>query len=417
MRGKYAVIGSLYLTQGLPFGLAMIAMPAILRQAGHPVESLGIFALVMLPWGLQRYRLGGPLGRRIMGLARLRPPAQFGSCRCKSPLRRASPPSPISPRRRTPIVGFAAALVLINLLCATQDIATDGYAVEQLAREQHAFGNSLQIGGFCLGMLLGGSGVLIVVEHLGWAVAMMGLGIVTGLLTLPVLLRPEGVATSPPGGERAEPKRASLRTLLRRPGIWVLLAVAGLFKAGSAGGEALLHPYLVDAGYGLDVVGMISGTALIGLGTVFAFLGGAVTTRLGAERTLVTFVALSALGMGALALLAATGQTDLVRILPALLLENISINIAYVAAFVLFMRWSSKEQAGTDFTAFQCVEAIGNIVAIGMATHLAGLLGYGAAFAFTALAGLAVALFLRTVLTESAARRLDAIPEASATGE
>jgi len=53
MRGKYAVIGSLYLTQGLPFGLAMIAMPAILRQAGHPVESLGIFALVMLPWAFK----------------------------------------------------------------------------------------------------------------------------------------------------------------------------------------------------------------------------------------------------------------------------------------------------------------------------------------------------------------------------
>jgi RhtX/FptX family siderophore transporter len=413
MRGKYAVIGSLYLTQGLPFGLAMIAMPAILRQAGHPVESLGIFALVMLPWAFKL--LWGPLVDNH-GLARFGHrrswivPLQVATAAGFAALAHLPPDS-------TPIVGFAAALVLINLLCATQDIATDGYAVEQLAREQHAFGNSLQIGGFCLGMLLGGSGVLIVVEHLGWAAAMMGLGIVTGLLTLPVLLRSEGVATSPPGGEKAATKRASLRALLRRPGIWVLLAVAGLFKAGSAGGEALLHPYLVDAGYGLDVVGMISGTALIGLGTVFAFLGGAVTTRLGAERTLVTFVALSALGMGVLAILAAIGQTDLAQLLPALLLENISINIAYVAAFVLFMRWSSKEQAGTDFTAFQCVEAIGNIVAIGVATHLAGQLGYGAAFAFTALAGLAVALFLRTVLTEPTARRLDAIPEASATGE
>lgn len=413
MRGKYAVIGSLYLTQGLPFGLAMIAMPAILRQAGHPVESLGIFALVMLPWAFKL--LWGPLVDNH-GLAR------FGHRRSWIlPLQAATAVGFAAlahlPPESTPIVGFAAALVLVNLLCATQDIATDGYAVEQLAREQHAFGNSLQIGGFCLGMLLGGSGVLIVVEHLGWAAAMMGLGIVTGLLTLPVLLRSEGVATPPPGGEKAATKRASLRALLRRPGIWVLLAVAGLFKAGSAGGEALLHPYLVDAGYGLDEVGMISGTALIGLGTVFAFLGGAVTTRLGAERTLVTFVALSALGMGALAILAAIGQTDLAQLLPALLLENISINIAYVAAFVLFMRWSSKEQAGTDFTAFQCVEAIGNIAAIGVATHLAGQLGYGAAFAFTALAGLAVALFLRTVLTEPAARRLDTIPEASATGE
>ncbi|NUP86779.1 MAG: MFS transporter [Burkholderiaceae bacterium] len=413
MRGKYAVIGSLYLTQGLPFGLAMIAMPAILRQAGHPVESLGIFALVMLPWAFKL--LWGPLVDNH-GLARFGHrrswivPLQVATAAGFAALAHLPPES-------TPIVGFAAALVLINLLCATQDIATDGYAVEQLAREQHAFGNSLQIGGFCLGMLLGGSGVLIVVEHLGWAAAMMGLGIVTGLLTLPVLLRSEGVATPPPGGEKAATKRASLRALLRRPGIWVLLAVAGLFKAGSAGGEALLHPYLVDAGYGLDEVGMISGTALIGLGTVFAFLGGAVTTRLGAERTLVTFVALSALGMGALAILAAIGQTDLAQLLPALLLENISINIAYVAAFVLFMRWSSKEQAGTDFTAFQCVEAIGNIAAIGVATHLAGQLGYGAAFAFTALAGLAVALFLRTVLTEPAARRLDTIPEASATGE
>ncbi len=413
MRRKYAVIGSLYLTQGLPFGLAMIAMPAILRQAGHPVESLGIFALVMLPWAFKL--LWGPLVDNH-GLARFGHrrswivPLQVATAAGFAALAHLPPAS-------TPIVGFAAALVLINLLCATQDIATDGYAVEQLAHEQHAFGNSLQIGGFCLGMLLGGSGVLIVVEHLGWEAAMAGLGIVTGLMTLPVLLRSEGVATPHPDGEISVRKRASLRVLLRRPGIWVLLAAAGLFKAGSAGGEALLHPYLVDSGYGLDVVGMISGTALIGLGTVFAFLGGAVTTRLGAERTLVIFVALSALGMGALAILATISQISLAQFLPALLLENISINIAYVAAFVLFMRWSSKGQAGTDFTAFQCVEAIGNVVAIGVATHLAGQLGYAAAFAFTTFVGLAVALFLRTVLIESVARPRNAIPEASATGE
>lgn len=412
MPGKYTVIGSLYLTQGLPFGLAMIAMPAILRQAGHPVESLGLFALVMLPWAFKFF--WGPLvdnhglprfGRRRSWIVPLQIITALGFAALA-----------YLPLGGTPIAGFAAALVLINLLCATQDIATDGYAVEQLGREQHAFGNSLQIGGFSLGMLIGGSGVLIAVEHLGWDAAMTDLAVVTALLTLPVLLHGEA-RSEPAAATPAEPARASLRALLRRPGIWALLAVAGLFKAASAGGEALLHPYLVDSGYGLDVVGMISGTALIGLGTVFAFLGGAVTTRIGAERTLLTFVTLSAVGMGGLAALAALGQTGLGQILPALLLENISINIAYVAAFVLFMRWSSPEQAGTDFTTFQCVETLGNIAAIGVATHLAGLLGYGTAFTATTLAGLAVALFLRMLLTESATRPLDAVTEPASTGE
>lgn len=402
MRGKYTVIGSLYITQGLPFGLAMIAMPAIMRQAGHAVESLAVFALVMLPWAVKF--LWAPLidnyalarfGRRRSWIV----PLQITTAAALLALA-------LLPIVETPLWLFAMALVAINLLCATQDIATDGYAVEQLEHEQHHFANSLQIGGFSMGILIGGSGVLIAVEHLGWEVTLIILASIVTVLTLPILLYARGepvVQAKPSGNKAAVPGRASLRVLLSRPEIWILLTVAVLFKAASAGGGALLSPFLVDTGYSLDMIGMISGTAMIGVGAVFAFLGGAISSKIGAERTLMVFVGLSALGMGALATLAALAQTSLAHILPALLLESISINIAYVAAFVLFMRWSSQQQAGTDFTAFQCVASLGNITAIVLATQLAGQFGYSAAFAAMALAGLIIALLLRTLLVKTIA--------------
>jgi uncharacterized protein YhaN len=46
-------VGALYVTQGIPLGFTMMALPAILRQTGASLELIGFVSVTMLPWFLK----------------------------------------------------------------------------------------------------------------------------------------------------------------------------------------------------------------------------------------------------------------------------------------------------------------------------------------------------------------------------
>src|SRR3546814_12094455 len=60
------------------------------------------------------------------------------------------------------------ALVIFNLLAATQDIATDGLAVHLLQGRDRGLANGIQVGGYRLGMVLGGGLLLWIYSLTGW---------------------------------------------------------------------------------------------------------------------------------------------------------------------------------------------------------------------------------------------------------
>lgn len=62
----------LYLSQGIPIGLAMDALPTLLRQDGAPLQALAFLPLVGLPWSGQVPL--GTLGRQSL-VAPFRPAA------------------------------------------------------------------------------------------------------------------------------------------------------------------------------------------------------------------------------------------------------------------------------------------------------------------------------------------------------
>jgi len=52
-------------------------------------------------------------------------------------------------------VGLLLAVLVFNLLAATQDIVTDGLAVRLLAARERGLANAIQVGAYRLGMILG----------------------------------------------------------------------------------------------------------------------------------------------------------------------------------------------------------------------------------------------------------------------
>ena len=77
-------------------------------------------------------------------------------------------------------------LLLVNLAAATQDIATDGLTVRLLPERWRGLGNSLQVGGYKIGMIISGSGLLLAIDALGWNLSLGIVAVLLLILTLPV---------------------------------------------------------------------------------------------------------------------------------------------------------------------------------------------------------------------------------------
>jgi len=85
------------------------------------------------------------------------------------------------------LVQIILLFLFYSFLCATQDIAVDGLAVLSLNKKQHGIGNSLQMGGYYLGELLGGAAILVIFDQYGWTASILTLSVFF-LLPLPFLL-------------------------------------------------------------------------------------------------------------------------------------------------------------------------------------------------------------------------------------
>ena len=383
------LLASLYCAQGLPSGLLAHSLPVLLRQHGVDLALIGLLKLLALPWLLKALwapwidrmasrRLGHhrgwilPLQLTVIGilagLALLGPQWLFGSG----------------------LWLLLGLLLLVNLAAATQDIATDGLTVRLLPERWRGLGNSLQVGGYKIGMLVSGSGLLLFVDQLGWA---LSLGLVAGLLvlmTLPIA-RFDERRRLPFQPALAEPAGPGLllrhyRGLLLQPGMGLWLAVLLAFKLGDALGSPMIKPMLVDQAWSNAALGQLTLlSSLAGIGG--ALLGGLLYARLGALRALLLGGLLQAIGIAAMALLVGQGaQVGLVY--GVSLFEQAADGLSTVALFAAMMRQCRAEHEGADFTLQASVQLLLAGLVGASSGWLAQQLGFAGLFTWAGLLGL-----------------------------
>ena len=177
--GKLGLLGTLYLTQGLPYGFFVQALPVMMRKQGVSLEDIGLASLLALPWALKFLwaplvdGLGWPrVGRRRSWIL----PLQGLSIITLALLAGVDPAAGLGL--------VLAGVFVVNLLSATQDIATDGLAVTILRPEERGLGNGLQVAGYRVGMIIGGGLLLVVHDRLGWPLVFMTMAGVLALASV-----------------------------------------------------------------------------------------------------------------------------------------------------------------------------------------------------------------------------------------
>ena len=384
-REMVVLLAALYCAQGLPAGFLAHALPAILRSQDVDLAIIGALKLLALPWLLKV--LWAPWVDRlsIKALGKHRSwiiPCQLLVIGLLSALALV----PMSHLFGQGLSFLLAVLLLINLACATQDIASDGLNVRLMQGSLRGLGNSLQVGGYKVGMLISGSGLLLVVAQWGWQLGVSAVVCLLALMLVPVVCFKESHVL--PSPIAAKPNLNDWLGLFKTQGFCLWLGVVATYKLGDSLGSPMIKPMLVDAGLSLGQIGTLT-LASTGVGILGAALGGYAYAKLGPLRLLLAAGVAQALGLGMMALL--VNQADeRVLVYSVTLFEQGADGLSSVALFAAMMNACRPSHEGTDYTLQACAQLLMAGFIGGASGVLAKSIGYEALFIGSALLGLAV---------------------------
>lgn len=345
------LLAGLYTSQGMVHAFFARSLPVLLRQQGASLEMVGFSYLVFLPWSFNF--LWAPLVDRwyVRRLGRRRSwllPIQvclvavlgfvaFGQAELA-------------------IAVLVGAAILASVLAATGDIAIDGYAVDRISPAMRGPANGIQIGGYWVGMLIGGSLVLLIIDKTGLAAGIGAMAVVVLLIFLALAATRE----PPPDAEGSiEDRRPSLWAFVKRPEARLMVLMIFFARFGASFSNGMLQPYLVDVGMDLSDIATLMGVAGVG-GSLAGCLVGSLIVRLLRRRTaLIAACSLQALALMGYWAIAASGSTSLLAF--AIAVEYFCTSLVFVALYTVMMDCCDPRQAGTDFTIQSCA---GNLVTI-----------------------------------------------------
>jgi len=371
--GLYATLVGLYVAQAIPIYLFIAALPAILRELGVSRTTIGAMAILLIPWVLKF--LWAPLvdryGSRRFGRRRSWIlPLQLTNIGLILVMSRFSPAEDL-----WVIFGIAC---LVAVVASTQDIATDGYAVERLRPSQRAVGNAIQGGSVAAGVMIGSGLALLLYDHLGWELTILCIAGIAGIAALPIVfLREEPQA---PEDGRPRVSRASLVAFLRRPDSLQILAFALFYRCSEGLVKAMEQPFLVDKSLSLSLVGLTSGVSAASVGLAGSVIAALVIRRFGLYASLYGLGLARSLCFALFALAAAVDVTAAGVLIGLAFFNTVIRYMEIVGLYSLYMGASDRSQPATDFTILSCAQLI--IYMLGSVTSgvLADWLGYAGLF-------------------------------------
>lgn len=371
----WPLLSALYTAQGVPYGFFSLALPVLMRDAGWSLTAIGLLQFLALPWAIKF--LWAPLvdhtGTRRGWLMAM----QLLSCALALGMAWAD--------FAVGSVALLVAVFLFNLVASTQDIATDGLAVRLLDAPQRGLANAVQVGGYRLGMVLGGGVLLWLSSRTSWSLTFVCMAAMLALCTWPVWRMAEPAPEPPlpvppalPTGPAAllaptpTPSPAAPPSLLwgwwhraTQPGMLALIGLVFCYRFGDQMVSGLVTPFIRDQGVSRETIALMKGGVGSGASMLGALLGGWLMLRLGRRSALLLTGLAQAAGF-ALYVASACQIGGLPLLWVATAVEGVVSTLASVALYSLMMDASDPAHGGTDYTllasAGVAVGSLGGIV-------------------------------------------------------
>jgi PAT family beta-lactamase induction signal transducer AmpG len=207
---RYFAFVALYVAQGVPEGMTYFGIPAWMAMHGKSPAEVGSFVgVVGIPWSFKL--LVAPLMDRFtfLPMGRRRPWVLFGQLGLiASFISLALVPDPLNN-----MTGLMTAAFFVSVFGATQDVATDGMAVDVVPVNQQARANGLMWGSKTIGTSVSLVAGTWLIGRFGFQVAILSLAVsVCLIMFVPLLLRERrGERLLPWTSGEASPQAARLQ--------------------------------------------------------------------------------------------------------------------------------------------------------------------------------------------------------------
>ena len=264
---KYTTLITLYFAQSMPTSFFSTAIPVIMRMENYSLESIGYLQLVRLPWIL-KFLWAPILDKTSTGTSHFKKWIIFSEVIYAAVI--------LSAGFLNLQDNLSAIFILIFLsfcIAATQDIATDAFAILILNNREKSLGNSMQTAGNFLGGIVGSGVLLLFYKFLGWQNLLTSIGIMVLLALVPLFLFKNHKSKTPLSSSKKITAFEFVHFFKQKNiGNHVLLLL--LFYTSIIGILTMYKPYLVDLGYDIKQIGFISGIFGTALGALIAVPAG-----------------------------------------------------------------------------------------------------------------------------------------------
>ncbi|AOW11752.1 AmpG family muropeptide MFS transporter [Hydrogenophaga crassostreae] len=401
---------------GLPLLLVLGTLSFRLREAGLDRTTIGYLSWVGLAYGFKWVwaplvdRLPIPLLTRWLGRRRSWLLLSQGAI-----MAALVGMALADPRTELTLVIWCA--LAVAFASATQDIALDAFRIESAdANHQGALAATYQTG-YRIAMIWAGAGVLwlaaraevvpvadaaanavpgALYQQAAWTTAylVMAASMVVGVLTVLFTREPVRIEM-PPARNAAEWLRSALvepfADFLKRYGkqALLILALIGVYRISDVVMGIMANPFYVDMGYTKDEVAAVTKVYGIVMTLVGAFIGGALSLRLGVMRVLMLGAILSAASNLLFAWLAGHGH-DVTALIAVISADNLSAGVASAAFIAYLSSLTNVKYSATQYALFSSMMLLAPKWLAGFSGVFVDAQGYATFFIATALLGLPV---------------------------
>ena len=381
-------------SSGMPLFVLISLVPAWLRSNHVDLATIGLFALVGLPytwkfvWSplMDRFKLPF-LGRR-RGWAVL---TQLGLLLSIGVLGQFDPSTSLGP-----IVWIVFAVALFS---ASQDIVLDAYRRELLADDELGTGTSFWINAYRLSGLVPGSLALILADHLPWTAVfwITGLFMLVGIITTLTIKEVSDDALAP--RTLREAVINPFVEFFSRDGLmagFAILAFLFLYKLGDNMATALATPFYLDMGYSLSEIGSVAKVAGLWASIAGGTLGGIIMLKLNINRALWLFGFVQMFTILPFVWLSQAGHT-LMGLFVVVSGEYLGVGLGAVALTAFMARETSKAFTATQFALFSSFIAVPRTLANASTGFIVEAVGWTQFFVICTLAAIPGMLLLLKV--------------------
>ena len=368
-------------TSGLPLYFLINLIPAWLRSEHIDLKTIGLMALIGLPftwkfiWSPLLDAVQLPfLGRRRGWML----VSQIGL------LLALAAYAFLNPTQHMPVI-MGLSLV-VAFFSASQDIVLDAFRREILPDSELGLGNAIHVNAYRIASLIPGSLSLILADMMPWNQVF----IITALFMLPGLFMTLFLAYEPKLPDAA-PKTLRqtvvdpFNEFFSRQGVkraLLVLLFIFLYKLGDSMATALATPFYLDMGYSKSDIGLIAKNAGLWPAVIFGIIGGIWMLKLGINKALWLFGLVQIVTILGFVWLAAAGPFPVVgaterwMLAPVIRAEALGLRVG-TAAFVAYMaRETNPAYTATQLALFTSLAAVPRTFINATTGYLIEWLGY-----------------------------------------